>query len=141
MNARVNVGMLAALERTGNGDGGTSVWTVPCTARFVYDPADPYAVTVRLLDNRTRRWVSWIFARDLIADALMFGPAGDGDVRLIPEGEAWVWLEIAGSTERARIRFGRGALERALDEAEALVPLGTETTRIDWTALTGGDAA
>lgn len=54
----------------------------PVQAWWVYDPADPFAVVLRIRSRR-ERWVDWRFARDLLDEGLS-APAGLGDIRLEP---------------------------------------------------------
>ncbi len=62
---------------------------------FSFDPADPYAVTMKL-EARSGS-VTWTFARELLAEGL-YAPSGDGDVQVWPclsnTGEAVVIVEL-----------------------------------------------
>ena len=60
--------------RTGRG-------TETVDVRLGYDPEDPFAVTVQVTGEG--RHVSWVFARDLLADGLRsMTPLGEGVVRV-----------------------------------------------------------
>ena len=49
--------------------------------RLSYDPHDPFAVTVEA--EAPARRISWVFARDLLADGLRsMTPLGEGDVQV-----------------------------------------------------------
>lgn len=54
----------------------------PVAATWCYDPADPFAVVLRIR-HRRQRWVEWHFARTLLDEGLT-APAGLGDVRIEP---------------------------------------------------------
>jgi hypothetical protein len=121
----------------------------PATARLngsgkvevtlVYDPADPWAVTLLVAGH------AWLFARDVLAAGL-YEPAGEGDVQISPDtGGVFgrIVLTLSSPTGTAALALPRGTAEKLLEAAEALVPPGRE--RIDWAAewprLAGGTAA
>lgn len=105
---------------------------VPVRAVFLYRDADPYAVTLAF-EAGPLRWVSWTFARDLLAAGLA-ATSGEGDVRITPDNgdDTRVWLHVASPSGAACFAFQRADLERALDDAEHLVPEGTEAEHFDW---------
>ena len=82
---------------------------------FAYDPADPYAVTMKL-EARCGS-VTWTFARDLLAEGV-YEPTGDGDVQVWPclsnTGEAVVIVELCSpdGDGAAADRLARGAALR-----------------------------
>lgn len=113
-------------------------------ANLVYKTADPWAVELAVRSGG-QNWVSWVFARSLLADALVAGGAlldrvGDGDVGVIVRG-SHVLLELTSPSGHAILRLPRGDVDRLLDKAEQLVPEGSET--VDWSRelalLAGGD--
>ncbi|WIV60013.1 SsgA family sporulation/cell division regulator [Amycolatopsis nalaikhensis] len=113
---------------------------------LVYRVSDPYAVQLDIPDHGVV--VSWLLSRDLLADGLD-GGAGLGDVRVSPvlfDG-AGVLVELVNPDGPGSVvlRFARADLERFLDDTDAMVPVGTEASRIDWErelrALAGGEAA
>jgi hypothetical protein len=110
----------------------------PVAAVLVYDPADPWAITL-VVDG-----VTWLFARELLATGL-YEPAGHGDVQVRPDtGGVFghVVVALSGPSGTADLALPRGTVESLLDATEALVPPGHE--RIDWETemvrLTGDDA-
>jgi hypothetical protein len=104
----------------------------PVVTRWGYDTTDPYAVTLSVR-TRSDRWVEWLLARDLVAEAL-HGPTGVGDIRMSPQtvqGYDIVEIEIRSLDGRAVLEVDRDLLTAFLDETMALVPLGDESARVD----------
>lgn len=107
---------------------------LPVDASFHYDPNDPYAVR---LEMQAVEVVRWWFARDLLVGGLD-GPAGDeeaGDVQIRP----WVnrrsgalSLSLRSPDGQCLLRVPRSAVVRLLRRSTDLVPLGSESQRIDW---------
>ncbi len=67
------------------------------TVTLAYDPADPYAITLRFPSPSGRTsGISYTFGRELLVDAVELGhPAGDdGQVRLTPYDDGWIGLEL-----------------------------------------------
>ncbi|MFE3178691.1 SsgA family sporulation/cell division regulator [Amycolatopsis sp. NPDC059090] len=108
------------------------------TVLLRYDPADPWALKMLIGAQ------AWEFARELLADALADeGLVGEGDVRILAWADT-VKVILSSPSGTARLFFGRGDLEHALDDTEALVPLGAEGARFDFDreiGLLGRDAA
>jgi hypothetical protein len=107
--------------------------TTPVTIR--YDVTDPWAITLDIARGSNSP-VQWLFARDLLADALtasgaLLAPAGVGDVIVVAEG-SHVFVLLTTPAGTANLRFSRAVMEHALDEAEQLVPEGTESAAVDW---------
>lgn len=114
---------------------------------LTYRASDPFAVAMEI--PATPAPVTWLLSRELLADGLD-AYCGIGDVTVYPElsDDAATWVELrdpAGRIGSALLRFGRADLERFLDNADAIVPAGTEAARINWTRelelLAGGEAA
>jgi hypothetical protein len=106
--------------------------SIPLRVSMTYDPADPYAVHAVF---RSSDEVSWVFARELL-EAGIDHPAGEGDVRVwsITGGEGLpsiVYIELASPDGRALIEVPAGALAGFLAQTEAIVPSGTESSRLD----------
>ncbi|MCE7001089.1 SsgA family sporulation/cell division regulator [Saccharothrix sp. S26] len=112
--------------------------------RLAYDPADPCAVAVHVRDWTVRRWVEWVFARDLLAAGVACerdgGEAGVLDVvvtrinrrnikiRKVTRDQWPGWSEVVLVTD---------AVARFLEATCALVPLGRERVDFDAEALLG----
>jgi hypothetical protein len=81
-------------------------------AEFVYDPADPCAVTM-VLQTITGP-VHWTFARDLLVDG-QYEPSGDGDVHVWPClsscGEAVVIVELCSPVGETLLQFPSRAVQ------------------------------
>lgn len=100
-------------------------------ARFLYNPADPYAIVVDLTALVTRaeqrgKTVLWEFARSLLVRALTGGHAGDGDVVIDRDG-AWVDIALSSPDGAATFRFPAQPLHRFILRTESLVLLGDES--------------
>lgn len=114
-------------------------------ANLAFDVDDPWAVTltVRTGDDN---WVPWVFARSLLTDAMVAGgatldPVGDGDVQITAHG-SHVLVELDSPSGHAILRLPRADVDRLLDEAEQLVPEGSEVLDLDveLALLAGEDA-
>lgn len=125
---------------------------IPVRANFLYDPTDPWAITLDLATPRATpatptvslNWTRWSFARDLLTAGLN-RLTGEGDVRIFPdEVNATVWVELSSPTGHAYVVFARADIEKALERTETLVEPGTEYRHVDWDRewallATGGD--
>ncbi|PXY17087.1 hypothetical protein BAY59_36545 [Prauserella coralliicola] len=125
----LNIPVSAVCEQ---GEGDTLV-SRPVQACWRYDITDPYALTLDVDSGPGTLAVRWTFARDLLADGLLRGE-GEGDVYVAPDSEsdARVWIVLTSPSGAARLAFSRSVLERVLDLSDQLVPLGSESERIDW---------
>ncbi|MEV5147113.1 SsgA family sporulation/cell division regulator [Streptomyces sp. NPDC052727] len=105
---------------------------IPVRARFAYDRLDPCAVRVSFCPRHQHR-VTWIFARDLLADGLYF-PVGAGDIHIAPDGGpagANVRITLSPPSGAALIEVRRAAVRDFLRATERLVPRGREEIDID----------
>jgi hypothetical protein len=104
----------------------------PVVTRWSYSAADPFAVTLGVRGRRGR-WVEWLVARDLVVESLT-GAAGCGDIRMSPQhvqGYDIVEIEIRSTDGRAVLEVDRDLLRGFVDATLAVVPAGTEATRMD----------
>lgn len=103
---------------------------------FSYDPADPYAVTMKL-EARSGS-VTWTFARELLAEGL-YSPSGDGDVQVWPclshHGEAVVIVELCSPDGTALLQTASRAVQQFVTEVYEAVPAGTESSHVSIDAL------
>lgn len=103
---------------------------------FSYDPADPYAVTMKL-EARSGS-VTWTFARDLLAEGL-YQPSGDGDVQVWPclsnTGEAVVIVELCSPDGTALLQTASRAVQRFVTSVYESVPAGRESAHVRMDAL------
>ena len=101
-------------------------------AEFVYDPADPWAVTLVLQTQSGP--VNWTFARDLLVDG-QYEPIGDGDVHVWPClsscGEAVVIVELCSHVGETLLQFPTRAVQEFVDSSVAEVPVGAEQVDVD----------
>jgi hypothetical protein len=98
---------------------------------FSFDPADPYAVTMKL-EARSGS-VTWTFARELLAEGL-YRPAGDGDVQVWPclsnTGEAVVIVELCSPDGTALLQTPSRDVQRFVTSCYDAVPDGCESAHI-----------
>ncbi len=103
---------------------------------FSFDPADPYAVTMKL-EARSGS-VTWTFARELLADGL-FHPSGDGDVQVWPclsnTGEAVVIIELSSPDGTALLQTPSRAVQGFVTLIFEAVPAGCESSHVSIDAL------
>lgn len=101
-------------------------------AEFVYDPADPCAVTLVIQTDSGP--VHWTFARELLVEG-EYEPAGDGDVHVWPClstcGEAVVIVELQSPSGGTLLQFPTRAVHEFIDSSVDAVPLGTERIDVD----------
>lgn len=111
--------------------------------RFLYDPADPYAVVMDLTalasaaaDGCTcsrcddTSPVLWTFARSLLVRALVGGHAGPGDV-VIERAGVYLDVTLTSPEGTGTFRFPAQALHRFVLRTEALVLVGDESRHLD----------
>ncbi len=103
---------------------------------FSFDPADPYAVTMKL-EARSGS-VTWTFARELLAEGL-YHPSGDGDVQVWPclsnTGDAVVIVELCSPDGTALLQTGSRAVQMFVTSIYDAVPAGTESSHVSIDAL------
>ena len=103
---------------------------------FSYDPADPYAVTMKL-EARCGS-VTWTFARELLAEGV-YQPTGDGDVQVWPclsqTGEAVVIVELCSPDGTALLQTPTRAVQRFVTSVYDAVPEGSESSLVSMDAL------
>ncbi len=101
-------------------------------SEFVYDPADPYAVSMLL--QSPNGIVGWSFSRELLLGGI-YEPTGDGDVHVWPclgsQGEAVVIVELCNDADSTLLQFPTRQISEFLDATLAAVPTGAETEHVD----------
>ena len=104
----------------------------PLAAEVCYDPSDPYAVAAHFRAGDSE--VQWVFARDLLIQGID-APTGDGDVHIWPcldaTGRAATIIELSSPDGQAVIQARAVELRDFLNQSEALVPCGTESSHVD----------
>lgn len=118
---------------------------------LVYDPTDPYAVTLLVFDVVSDK--EWRFARDLLIDGLsatVEDPAGDTDAGDVHVWRQWhdvrrmVMVRLIGTEGSCVLALAASSVSALLEASLRMVPRGTESERIDWDAmvaeLLAGDA-
>lgn len=101
-------------------------------AKFLYDPADPWAVTMVI--ESVSGSVYWTFARELILNGL-FEPTGDGDVHVWPcldtDGAAVVIVELDSPAGGTMLQFASRAVQEFVAASLATVSEGAEQLDVD----------
>ena len=101
-------------------------------ADLVFDPADPYAVT--MVFRTGAQEVLWTFGRELLVEGV-YEPTGDGDVHvwpcLSPNGEAVVIVELDSPSGETLLQFPTRAIQDFVYAALETVPLGAEEVDVD----------
>ncbi|MGN6252755.1 MAG: SsgA family sporulation/cell division regulator [Marmoricola sp.] len=102
----------------------------PVTASLLYDPRDPWAVTLDFGEGS----VHWTFARDLLVEGLD-APAGIGDVQVWPtvdrDGVATTVLALSSPDGVALLQGPTRPLAMFVAAMLDRVPLGAESTLVD----------
>ncbi len=117
---------------------GPSSWTeVPAT--LCYDTADPFAVRIAFgevddgsgAEDAEESGIAWLLSRELLQAGLK-APAGEGDVRLWPAhgSSDVVFLHLRAPSGEALFELSGATVAAFLRQTEALVPSGTEESRL-----------
>ncbi|WP_328760430.1 SsgA family sporulation/cell division regulator [Streptomyces sp. NBC_00271] len=108
--------------------------TLPVEARFHYDRANPFAVSV-IFSNAAGGAVTWVLSRELLMAGLL-RPSGEGDVRIWPpcrrHGGTNLHVLLLGRTGAALLDVAILPVRAWLADTFALVPVDTEAQSIDW---------
>ncbi|MFH7341109.1 SsgA family sporulation/cell division regulator [Streptomyces sp. KHY 26] len=105
---------------------------VPVRAHFDYDRSDPLAVRVSFFLPHQRQ-VTWVFARDLLADGLYF-PVGAGDIHMSPDAASAgrkARITLSPPSGAVLIEVRKSAVRDFLRATERLVPRGQEDIDVD----------
>ncbi|MFF7216753.1 SsgA family sporulation/cell division regulator [Streptomyces sp. NPDC008238] len=114
-------------------DGGPSVdLKVSC----YYSADDPYAVKMNFGRVGDAEEAVWVVSRELLMVGLQ-ARAGLGDTFIRPWDDGHTLITLLGDTGRALLRTPTRELSAFLAATAQLVPVGTESTRIDWDAWIG----
>jgi len=125
MNADVEATTVADLLGAGE--------PTPVTVGLSWRASDPYAVElVFLAPHCDAEDVSWLIARDLLAEGLYL-PAGLGDVHIRPHQRDWetTVLVLASHNGRAEFEFDTEALSEFLQATYEHIPPGAEDMALD----------
>ena len=105
---------------------GDTGWSTVGGLAFRYDPAEPYTAHLEIPNQP-----DWVFARDLIDDALTHGQSGEADVRLeVKDGYLEIFLSTSDGS--ARLRTPKELARDFLAKSHASVPRGSENDHIDF---------
>ncbi len=115
--------------------------SLPVPSELHYAAADPWAVRVEFeTGGEGDGIVTWLFARQLLADGLA-GEAGEGDVQVRPaesEGERVVQLAMSSPSGSALFEILRDDVAEFLQQTYLAVPTGCEGDAVDLDAELAG---
>ncbi|WP_426570233.1 SsgA family sporulation/cell division regulator [Streptomyces canus] len=108
---------------------------LPVSMRLRYEPSDPYVVRAAFTAVDSDETVEWIIGRDLLIDGLE-GPAGEGDLRIWPDGpeRCDLYILLNPPAGAALLKARAQEIQTFLQETQALVPRGAELGHIDFDA-------
>ncbi|WP_328760421.1 SsgA family sporulation/cell division regulator [Streptomyces sp. NBC_00271] len=109
--------------------------TLPVRARFRYDPAFAFAVSVDFATMACT--TTWVFSRDLLAEGLL-RPSGEGDIWFEPpcpyHRRETLHIGLKGRDGGVLLETDVAPVHDWLAGTSAVVPAGTEGRSIDWDA-------
>jgi hypothetical protein len=101
-------------------------------ADLVFDPADPFAVT--MVFRNSSQEVRWTFGRELLLEG-MYEPTGDGDVHVWPclssDGSAVVIVELCSPDGELLVQAPSRTVNKFVGRMLAVVPDGHENAFVD----------
>lgn len=101
-------------------------------ADLVFDPADPFAVT--MVFRNSSQEVRWTFGRELLLEGL-YEPSGDGDVHVWPclssNGSAVVIVELCSPDGELLVQAPSRTVNKFASRMLACVPDGHEGAFVD----------
>ncbi|WP_405883227.1 SsgA family sporulation/cell division regulator [Streptomyces sp. NBC_01136] len=111
--------------------------TLPVQARFHYDPAMPFAVSVDF-SNTAGGAVTWVLSRELLSEGLL-RPSGEGDVHIWPRcprygGRRSLHIQLVGRSGIALLYADLTRVRSWIADTYVLVPSDSEGEAIDWEA-------
>jgi hypothetical protein len=102
-------------------------------AELVYDPTDPFAVT--MVCQAEAQEVLWTFGRELLLEG-RYEPVGDGDVHVWPclssEGNAVVIIELCSPDGEVLVQTDTRTVNVFLAATLGSVPVGEESAHVDF---------
>src|SRR3954465_2960115 len=102
-------------------------------ADLVFDPADPYAVT--MVFRTGGRGVFWTWGRELLVEGL-YEPTGDGDVHVWPclssNGAAVVIIELCSPAGELLVQASPRSVTTFVRSMLQSVPDGQESSYVDF---------
>jgi hypothetical protein len=112
---------------------GSDASVIPVSTEFSFRANDPY--TVRAVFSGAQSVSAWLLGRELLADGLNAAaddPAGNGDVQVWrDEDPDYVLISLSGVEGNALLAAPTEPLLRFISRTETLVPIGTESDRME----------
>ncbi|BAJ32654.1 MULTISPECIES: SsgA family sporulation/cell division regulator [Kitasatospora] len=103
--------------------------TVRLDTDWRYRPDDPYAVSLEF--GPRAAGARWVLSREMLL-ASLHGPVGDGDIHFAPLDDGMLCLALGGAGGTVVLTAECAAIAAFLAATAELVPLGSESERIDW---------
>ncbi|MFF4598119.1 SsgA family sporulation/cell division regulator [Amycolatopsis sp. NPDC001319] len=94
-----------------------------------YDASEPYAITFGF--DAVQPGLEWAVSRELLADALIYGTAGVGDLKVIARGDLVV-LGMVTPNGAGTVLLRRDDVEILVAQAHRIVRPGCESQHLDW---------
>ncbi|RJQ92376.1 SsgA family sporulation/cell division regulator [Amycolatopsis panacis] len=98
-----------------------------------YRADDPWAITIGF--DAVQPGLKWTLSRELVADALVYGQAGVGDLNVTARGDL-VILGLSTPDGSAAVVLRRDEVADLLHRTFELVRPGTEPACLDWSDIT-----
>ncbi|GIG20426.1 hypothetical protein Cch01nite_11500 [Cellulomonas chitinilytica] len=112
---------------------GSDASVIPVSSEFSFRTTDPY--TVRAVFTGPHTMSTWLLGRELLSLGMHAGseaPAGTGDVQVWrDEDPDYTLISLSGVEGSALLAAPTEPIARFLAATEALVPLGTESARME----------
>lgn len=99
-----------------------------------YRREDPYAIVLGF--DAVQRGLEWTVSRELLSDALVYGHAGVGDIRVTVRGDLVV-LGLSTPDGTGTVVFRRNDIDKLLAATYRVVRPGQESAELDWSDLPG----
>ncbi|MFI5606880.1 SsgA family sporulation/cell division regulator [Amycolatopsis sp. NPDC051903] len=98
-----------------------------------YDSSEPYAVTFGF--DVVQPGLEWAVSRELLADALIYGTAGQGDLKVTVRGDLVV-LGLSNPNGTGTVVLRRDDIDTLVAHAHRIVAPGCESQFLDWSDTT-----
>jgi len=112
---------------------GSDASVIPVSSEFSFRTTDPY--TVRAVFTGPHTMSTWLLGRELLSLGMHAGsdaPAGTGDVQVWrDEDPDYTLISLSGVEGSALLAAPTEPIARFLAATEALVPIGTESARME----------
>ncbi|MFI5614553.1 SsgA family sporulation/cell division regulator [Amycolatopsis sp. NPDC051903] len=94
-----------------------------------YDASEPYAIAFGF--DAVQPGLEWMVSRELLADALIYGAAGEGDLKVTARGDLVV-LGMSTPEGTGTVVLRRDDVDTLVVATHRIVPPGQESEHLDW---------